>query len=87
MIFRLRLLRSNDKTIKRTWFKAIKEKVGRGSTHRFTSLPRDTTYVFFKGYGGLLQYEDSCTAEDVILAGMNEHIVCLPVHDSFRVRR
>ena len=42
---------------------------------------------FFKGYGGLLQYEDSCTAEDVILAGMNEHIVCLPMHDSFRVRR
>ena len=44
-------------------------------------------HMFFKGHGGLLQYEDSCIAEDVMLAGMKENIVCLPVHDSFRVRR
>ena len=44
-------------------------------------------HMFFKGYGGLLQYEDSCIAEDVMLAGMKENIVCLPVRGSFRVRR
>ena len=43
--------------------------------------------MFFKGYGGLLQYEDSCMAEDVLLAGVKENIVTLPVHDSFIVRR
>ena len=44
-------------------------------------------HMFFKGYGGLLQYEDSCLVEDVLLAGMRKNIVALPVHDSFIVRR
>ena len=44
-------------------------------------------HMFFKGYGGLLQYEDSCLVEDVLLEGMRKNIVALPVHDSFIVRR
>ena len=34
-----------------------------------------------------MQYEDSCMAEDVLLAGVKENIVTLPVHDPFIVRR
>ena len=47
----------------------------------------DIQHMFFGGYGGNLQYEDSCMAEDVLLAGVKENIVTLPVHDSFIVRR
>ncbi len=40
-------------------------------------------YLFFKGIGNRLQFEDSCIAESIMLHFANMDAPALPVHDSF----
>lgn len=63
-----------------------------GVTHKelFTALCKrhdPIKHHFYSGIGLRLQYIDSQIAELVMLDLINENEVCLPVHDSFLVRR
>lgn len=44
------------------------------------------SHRFDSGFGMMLQYEDSCLAEKILLRLLTKGICCIPVHDSFIVQ-